>query len=52
MNRHLLEILAESFQPRQQPRKPLLRLVVPNRDRQRLPLADDHHQLLARVMPV
>jgi hypothetical protein len=42
-----MDSLAESLRPRQQPREPLLRLVVPHRDPQRLPLADDHHQLLA-----
>ena len=47
MKRRFLDILAESFQACQQPGEPLLRLVVPNGDCQGLPLADDHHQLLA-----
>ena len=36
-----------AVQPCQQSRKPLLRPIVPHRQRQRLPLADKHHQLLA-----
>ena len=35
------------LQPRQQPRKPILRFVAPHRYRQRLPLPDEHHQLFA-----
>ena len=34
-------------QPSEQTRMPLLRLVVPDRHRQRLPLPDQHDQLLA-----
>ena len=46
MNRHSVDVLVEPFQPREQPGKPLLGLVVPHRDRERLALAYDHHQLL------
>jgi hypothetical protein len=34
------------FKPNQQPGELLLRPVVPHGNRQRLPLADDHHQTL------
>jgi hypothetical protein len=47
MNRRARGVPGGSFEPDQQPRKPLLRPVVPHGHRERLPLADDYNQLLS-----
>jgi len=47
MNRRSMSVLVGSFEPCQQPRKPLLRPVVPHGHCQRLPPADDLRQPFA-----
>lgn len=47
VNHHSVGILAESFQTRQQPRKPLFRPVVLHRHSQCLLLADEQHEPFA-----